>query len=219
MKVCTDACVFGAFVAEQLHGDYPADMLDVGCGTGLLSLMVAQKTDAAINAIEINEDAANQATANVEASPWKERVKVFKIALQKMSKQRQYDVIISNPPFFEQDLKSSEQQKNDAKHDTSLTLAELVSGIDVHLKPGGSAFVLLPYHRSKFFETIANQRSLFINKKLILRQTPGHQPFRSIVVLSKKEAETTVREMCIHDKDRQYTDAFKILLRDYYLYL
>ena len=117
MKVCTDACLFAAWVAAYLQKNKinPGSILDIGTGTGLLSLMLAQKTLALIDAVEINIDAALQAKENFNASPWKQRLNVFETGILQYNTQMKYDLIISNPPFFNNDLLSPDKNKNTAK--------------------------------------------------------------------------------------------------------
>ncbi|MEO8711563.1 MAG: methyltransferase, partial [Parafilimonas sp.] len=154
MKVCTDACLFGAWAAHnpQLEA---SNILDIGTGTGLLSLIYAQKNmHASIDAIEIDEAAVQQARENFEASIWKERLHVYNTSIQQFatSSNKKYDVIICNPPFYENDLKSENKQRNLALHSDALTLEELISDVDLLLGDDGSFFVLLPFHRTKYFE-------------------------------------------------------------------
>ena len=117
MKVCTDACIFGAWVAEQIcKRQLVADtMLDIGAGTGLLSIMLAQKTNAKIDAIEIDEPAFQQAKLNFEQSPWHNRLMIFHSDAIQYFPGKTYDCIVSNPPFFEGDLESIHKNKNKRK--------------------------------------------------------------------------------------------------------
>lgn len=220
MKVCTDACILGAWAAGKavLH---PVDhILDIGCGTGLLSLLLAQKTNALIDAVEINKDAAEQAANNVEHSPWAQRINIVQGAIQEFDSKIKYDLIISNPPFYEDDLRSGDENKNAAKHDSSLKLEELLEAISKNLHETGRAIVLLPFHRAAYFELEANKRSLFVQEKLFIKQSPKHDYFRAVILLSYKQiVEPVAEELVIHDDQRNYTDSFKILLKDYYLNL
>jgi len=218
MKVCTDACILGALVAKETESFSPEKILDIGCGTGLLSLMIAQKSGGIIHAVEINEDAAVQAKENVAASPWANRIRIIHADILDIKSADKYGLIISNPPFFEDDLKSEDKNKNDAKHDTTLKLESLLASIKMHITADGIAAVLLPFHRTEWFEERAAADFLFVQKKVLIRQTPQHDYFRSVIFLSAvPRDETKIESLVIHDNNRQYTEAFKMLLKDYYL--
>ena len=221
MKVCTDACLLGAIVASKISdANIPVqNILDIGTGTGLLSLMLAQKSQAKIDAVEINEEAAAQAEENFRLSPWAKKIQLYTINIQQFIPAKKYELIISNPPFFEDDLRSDNAGKNDAKHDTSLTLQELIFFIKNNLSEEGNAFLLLPYHRTAFLKTLAEKEGLFINEIISARQSPTHSFFRSVIRLSKQQTDLIQFELSIHDGQRQYTPAFTQLLKDYYLKL
>ena len=217
MKVCTDACILGAWTALKGQSFSIKNILDIGCGTGLLSLMLVQKIDATIDAIEINNAAAEQAAENIAASPWPDRINIVQSSIQDLKTITKYDLIICNPPFYEDDLRSDNENKNAAKHDTTLKLEELLALIKENLSEDGKAAVLMPFHRTAYFETTAKEKSLFTEEKLLIKQTPAHDHFRSIVFLSLKfNDEPIVNELIIHDGQRNYTEEFKDLLNDYY---
>lgn len=218
MKVCTDACLLGAWAADQVKDTGVKDVLDIGTGTGLLSLMLAQKNNATIDAIEINEDAANQAAENIASSAWAKNIDVFHICLEAFTPAKKYDLIICNPPFFEDSLRSDDAHKNAAKHDTTLRLEVIVSFVKKYLNPGGNFILLIPFVRTNQLLKIAKDHGLFIRKKLLVMQTPRHDYFRSIIMLSETEMNPpSINELTIHDAERQYTDGFVALLKDYYL--
>lgn len=220
MKVCTDACLFGASAALDLSPDIHS-ILDIGSGTGLLSLMLAQKSTALIESVEIDEDAAAQSFENFKASPWHDRLKVNRTGISQFEPGKYFDFIISNPPFFEGDLKASGEAANRARHDTSLTLKELLSQINRLLnKEYGTAAVLMPAHREASCCQIASEENLFVEKIIRVRQTPSHEPFRSMIWLGRKKTDDIKKnEITIKDPDGQYTPEFSGLLQDYYLYL
>jgi len=221
MKVCTDACLFGAWVAEKIRSDIDIKepLLDIGTGTGLLSLMLAQNTEGHIDAIELDGAAATQASENFEASPWKERIKVYNGRIQDFAPGKKYGLIISNPPFFESDLRSPDKARNAAMHDTTLTLEELIAQIDLHILEDGSAAVLIPFHRTEYLESLLNRHGFFTFQKAIVKQTPTHAHFRTMLIFSKKEREKKEEEITIHNEERVYTERFTELLKDYYLKL
>lgn len=225
MKICTDACLFGAWVANcsPLTVNRSAltahRMLDIGTGTGLLSLMLAQELpDAIIDAVEIDEAAAQQARENFDASFWKERLNLHHTSIRQFAESvnKKYDLIISNPPFYENDLKSNNAQRNLALHSAELKLEELINVVDKLLSNDGSFFVLLPYHRTKNFEVLVESR-LFIKEKVLIKQTPKHDYFRSMLWLTRKTTSSDQSEIIIMDNENEYSDQFKKLLKGYYL--
>jgi len=229
MKVCTDACLFGAWTASKIEsGKWKVqNILDIGTGTGLLSLMLAQKTNGQIDAVEIyamylnqyDEDAALQAEENFTSSPSKERITLYKTPVQHFDPTSAYDVIISNPPFFIQSLRSEAPQKNLAKHTESLSYDELLINVLKHLKPEGKFFLLLPFDEFKRFETIATQQ-LYLLEKADVKQTTKHGFFRTMGVFTKHPSKEFIREtISIKDEHNNYTEQFIELLKDYYLYL
>ena len=220
MKVCTDACILGAWTAQIFQSHSINNILDIGCGTGLLSLMLAQKMNGLIDAIEINSDAAGQAIENINASSWANRISVIHSSLQDFETNKKYGLIICNPPFYEDDLRSGDEYKNEAKHDTTLKLEDLLVSIRENLSEDGFSVVLLPFHRTAYFEETAKKQSLFVREKLLIRQTPRHEHFRSVILLSAKNVQKPViNKLIIHDDQRNYTAEFNMLLKDYYLKL
>lgn len=219
MKVCTDACLFGAWAADYLQNKNSSNILDIGAGTGLLSLLLAQKTTAHIDAAEIDGNAFLQAKENFESSNWKERLQVFNTDICDFNPAKKYDFIISNPPFFENDLKSLQQNKNAAKHDTALNLVTLAEIAKKLLSPAGHFAVLLPYHRTNYFINEAKKQGLYCNKTVLVKQTAGHTYFRSMLLFSSLETAAGEKEITIKDTTGNYTEAFSSLLKDYYLYL
>jgi tRNA1Val (adenine37-N6)-methyltransferase len=222
MKVTTDACLFGAWCAYEIQNVKfkKGNFLDIGTGTGLLSLMVAQKSNAIIDAVEIDTDAAEQAAENIGSSPWKENINVIKQDIVSFNPQKKYDCIISNPPFYENELASQKQEKNLAHHSSHLSLSQLLNTIKNLLNDDGAFFLLLPYKRIIEIEKLLNQHKLFIRKKLIVQQSTLHQPFRVMLMGIKEDlGQASVSTISIWNENRQYTQQFISLLKDYYLFL
>src|ERR1700750_3284597 len=178
MKVCTDSCILGAWTAKRLNS--AKRILDIGSGTGLLSLMLAQKSASLIDSIELDPGSGAQAKENISASPWSASIRLLEGNVLHYPLPPDYDFIISNPPFFESDLRSPAETKNKAKHNETLTLDELIVVFRKHLNAEGAASILLPWRRTDYFEKMAVENGFFLLKKLIVRQTPAHPPFRSI---------------------------------------
>jgi tRNA1Val (adenine37-N6)-methyltransferase len=218
MKVCTDACLFGALVAE-LNLE-KKQVLDTGTGTGLLSLMLAQKSNSIqIDAVEIEAAAAEQALENITASPWSANINVHHADILQFKPGKNYNLIISNPPFFEDDLHSPDATKNKAKHSTTLKLDELLHFVDENLDSKGTFAVLLPYARVQAFTDAASETGLLLNRQVLVKQTMKHKFFRGILFFGRKEKEAQYEELIIKELDHSYTAAFTNLLKDYYLFL
>jgi tRNA1Val (adenine37-N6)-methyltransferase len=218
MKVCTDACVLGAWFAEKISS--PSKVLDLGSGTGLLMLMMAQKNSGEIHGIELDQNAYAQGEENIKQTKWNERLTLFSGDARTFSFPVKYDFIITNPPFYEGDLIAATGPENLARHSQELTLAALLDIIESNLTPAGSFGILLPYRRMDYFEKLAASRQFYLLDPLQVRQTPGHEPFRAILHFSRmqgKEAPSTT--LIIKDQAGQYTEDFVQLLKDYYLYL
>ncbi len=229
MKVTTDGCLFGAWITEQVRsmksdvrGGPDDQLLDIGTGTGLLSLMVAQKTTALIDAIEIDNDAFEQAKENAANSPWSERINVIHANVKEFPFSKQYDVIFSNPPFYENELKSGNSKKNRAHHDESLLLDELLCIIKNNLQPGGRFFLVLPYKRNEEIDTAVKNNNLRVCHKVLVRQSVNHNYFR-IMIRGEHQQEKSDRyittQLAIKNEKQEYTPEFIGLLKDYHLYL
>lgn len=218
MKVCTDACLFGACLAAKVDAER---VLDIGAGTGLLSLMYAQKHPGAyMDAIEIEENAFAQAKENAANTPWNECIRIYHCGLQQyVPTAIQYDLILSNPPFFDNDLKSNDHARNTAMHSTRLSLTEIFSFAKKYLEEHGKLALLLPFHRTQEAENTATESGFFLLEKLLVRQTTQHSFFRSILVFAKEEQPIQTKEITIKNVENQYDTAFADMLKDYYLFL
>lgn len=223
MKVTTDACLFGAWAAEQLKQEkfLSGQCLDIGTGTGLLSLMLAQAIPLQVDAIEKDPEAAVQAAANVEAGPWSSRIRVIQADVTRFSFAKKYDVIISNPPFYERELKSGDPKKNQAHHDAGLTWASLLPLLRTLLAPGGRFFLLAPFKRYPEIVQQIRAHELHIRRACMIRQTPQHAYFRVFITGSNEPPQSPAvqDEISITGTDQPYSDPFIRLLKDYYLHL
>lgn len=219
LKVCTDACLFGAWTARLLPEGFEGAILDVGTGTGLLSLMLAQVAAGPIDAVEIEEAAQRQAAANFAGSPWSERLRVHAGDFLQYQPDKKYQFIISNPPFFEGSLQSADAGKNAAKHDSTLTLAPLVSNAAGMLDTDGWLAILLPSEREATAIHIAHENDLQLLRRAAVRPATGKPIFRTMLLFGKGQELAVQEEITIHDSGRQYTREFSNLLKPYYLYL
>ena len=217
MKVCTDACIQGAYTAPYALS--AQRILDIGAGTGLLSLMLAQELPLAnITAVELDAAAAEQAAANIAASPWGERMRVLTADARELPAAL-YDFIITNPPFYEGDLKSSDKLRNQAMHATTLDYTSLLKVMADHLTVDGAFSVLLPFRFFADFVDLAAGVGFYAKQVLHVRQSVQHDYFRSVGIFSRHSVVTNVEDMAIRDAANVYTPAFEELLKPYYLYL
>lgn len=216
MKVCTDSCVLGAYP----HVAGAKRILDIGAGTGLLSLMIAQRApNAQIEAVEIDAAAAEQAQENITTSPWAERIKLLPVSLQEFAATQPppFDVIVSNPPFFQASLKSDNEAKNKAKHTETLSFSEIIAFSQQFLSPEGQLHLLLPPYEAKIFEREAHNAGFYTTHILWLEASPKGKLLRGIHTYSRAFASTTENRLAVREKDLAYTSAFRELLKDYYL--
>lgn len=224
MKVCTDACLFGALVANRLsqkvHVQDAVHCLDIGTGTGVLALMLAQKNpQVQIDLVEIDADAAKQATENITSSPWFNRLHIYNADILEFLPDKTYDYILTNPPFFEADLKSPDKVKNKAKHDTSLSLKQVLLKAENFLSAQGTLAVLLAYRQVNGFIEEAAKLGLYPNRQILVKQTGKHPYFRGILFFSRQLTISENIELIIKDAEGHYTKDFTEALADYYLFL
>jgi tRNA1Val (adenine37-N6)-methyltransferase len=218
MRVTTDACLFGAWVAERFPSS--GNVLDIGAGTGLLMLMLAQKMPGKIDGIEIAENALIDAINNIDACPWKERLSLMHGDIRTYHFEYKYQLIISNPPFFQGDLKRFSEDHNMAMHGTALSLRDLANAIARLLDANGMVVVLLPPHRSDEIKQMMHEHSLFDAGELAVRHSRNHPILRNIHVFSRQSPEHIISEtLDIRTPDGSYTEEFVSLLKPYYLNL
>ena len=219
MKVCTDACIFGAWIARKFAGTAFDDkrVLDIGTGTGLLPLMLAQKLGAHIDAIEMDHEAYQQAVQNIEGSSFAGTIDVMHGDATTYAFERRFDLVLSNPPFYEHDLASPDTRVNLAMHDSGLTLRKLVEVANAAMTTTGYLAVLLPYHRREYFIALAAGFNLHLHSELAVKHSHLHPYFRSCMIFCRNAS--LVQEELIIRENNVYTDGFKNLLADYYLHL
>lgn len=217
MKVTTVACIQGAWLPQLT----PKNILDIGAGTGLLSLMAAQRYNCTIDSVEIEQDAFTQLKENVAQSLWNSRINCHHEDIKKFAKHtgKRYDLIISNPPFYSKQLKSSNTKINHARHDTSLTNEELVEISDRLLNDSGNISILLPPAESAQLHKLCEQSSLFVASQLLISDSKGKEPKAIVTILSKKSLKTIAKRLIIKNDEGQYSQDFISLLDSYYLYL
>ena len=216
MKVCTDACILGASTTVE----NVKNILDIGTGTGLLALMLAQKSDAKIDAVEIDESAYNQALGNVSESKFREKIRIYHQDIRAYSaSEKQYDLIISNPPFYQKSLQSPDNQANKALHAVELSLEELISSVARLLKSDGRFVVLLPPYEVEKLIDLARKKALYLSKKILIQHDESKPVFRIIATfINTQTTDYQEDSLLIHEKNsKSYSEKFTNLLKDYYV--
>ncbi len=217
MKVGTDGVLLGAWV----NVDNSKRILDIGTGTGLIALMAAQRNEtAAITGIEIDEAAYLQATENVAISPWKNRLTIKHTSIQDFSNnnETQFDLIVSNPPFFINSTKSNNQLKNQARHTDTLSFEDLVKVVNKLLLPEGKFSVILPYEEGKIFINLAKEKGLFCTKKINVKGRDFKPVERLLLQFEKIEKALVEYNFVIQKsaKRHDYTDDYIALTKNFY---
>ncbi|MDR3141693.1 MAG: methyltransferase [Tannerellaceae bacterium] len=216
MKVGTDGVLLGAWVsAGSCH-----TILDVGTGTGLIALMLAQRSPAKIDAIDIDEAAAGQAAGNIASSAFANRIQVFHTSFEEyVTKARHtYDLIVSNPPYFANSLKSPDTQKNLARHTDTLSLSSLLSGSKPLLAPDGRIALVLPCQREKELMETALENKLNVVRKTVVIPLPDASPKRLLLELSANLSAPCLSDTLVIEESRhQYAAGYIQLTKDFYL--
>lgn len=219
MKVTTDGCLFGGIVASNIQKSEPSTILDIGTGTGLLGLMLAQATiKSQIHGVEINPDAAEETKRNYSSSPWNNRLVSMPIDVRDHNPKTSYNLIICNPPFFDQSVKGQNSNKNQAIHSDHLSMVDLAKIIEGHLSEDGMFWVMYPEIEMKRFIEIMESNGFSRSKEIQIRDMVGSQILRTICEFNRSESEPEQKEIIIKNEG-DYTKDFKQLLREYYLYL
>ena len=223
MKVCTDACLFGAWSAADTQIQNAKYILDIGSGTGLLSLMLAQLSNAHITAIEIEDGAFAQTKTNFDLSPWKDRLNAIHSSVQDYAtknKENLFDCIITNPPFYEGDLNSPDNAKNLAAHSTALPWDALAEAAASLLQENGAWYVLVPTLKAYTIQKFASTYGLQLSQECLMYNDAKHLPIRAMLKFVKqKESSIQRHKIVIKNADQSYTTEFIKYLKDYYLHL
>jgi tRNA1Val (adenine37-N6)-methyltransferase len=216
MKVGTDSILLGSWV----NIDSEESILDIGSGTGILALMLAQRSDAQIiDAVEIDENAYEEAVENFENSPWSDRLFCYHASIQEFAKEldEKYDLIIANPPYFNPyDIKSV-TKKSIARQTHLLNHLSLLKSTQQLLSPTGMAAFVIPFEMEDFFIDLAKNLKLFIQR---ITRTKDHinAPYkRSLLEFRFKEKNVISDEIILKNTDTTYTEEFVRLTKDFYL--
>ena len=218
MKVGIDGVLLGAW-ADVDNADA---ILDIGTGTGLIALMLAQRSSARIDAIDIDADAVIQANENIQKSPWLSRIEAYEVELQKyvLKTENRYDLIVSNPPYFVNSTKAPVENRNTARHTDTLTHKELLDNALILLKPTGRICVVLPVNEGLLSVEYAASIGLYCTKQVAVFPKPGAVAKRLLLEFSPQFAACVNSEIVIEsDVRHQYSPEFTALAKDYYLKL
>jgi len=217
MKVGTDAVLLGAWVVP--NGS--ANILDIGTGTGIIALMLAQKSNAAIVAIDIDKDSTEQAKLNVAESSFASQIKVQHISFQELSSvsTQKFDLIVSNPPFFVDSLKSTNGGRTMARHNDLLSFEDLLRGVKKLLSEKGKFCLILPKNEALLFRDLAKSKGLYLSKLMRIRTRPEKDSEkRHLMQFEFKETEFSESTLVLEaDSHRNYTEEYKKFTQDYYL--
>lgn len=227
MKVGTDGVLLGAWCPMDNN---PFSVLDIGAGTGILSLMLAQRSSAEhpslqgelaqqIDAIEIDENAYEQCVENFEASPWGDRLFCFHAGLDEFMEEPedQYDIIISNPPFYTEDYKTESEQRDLARFADALPFEDLIEAADLLLSENGIFAVIIPFKEEEKFIALANHFELYPFKITRVKGTPTTEIKRSLIAFSRVKKDISNNELIIETARHQYTEEYINLTKDFYL--
>ena len=217
MKVGTDGVLLGAWAPLTPHH---YSVLDIGAGTGLVALMVAQRSaawGAEVVAVEIEEGSVADARANCAASPWADRLTVVEGAVQDYFPDHKFDHIVSNPPYFVNSLTSPDGGRTTARHTVTLTFDELARNAERLLSVEGVLSVVLPYEAAGDMTLAAVRCGLFLQRRMDVRSKSGGKMLRSLLCYGREAAATLREELTIHAVGGDYTEEYRSLTRDFYL--
>jgi tRNA1Val (adenine37-N6)-methyltransferase len=224
MKIGTDGVLLGAW-ASLAH--QPFSILDIGTGTGVIALMLAQRSNAElIDALEIDEDAYEQAVDNFENSHWGDRLFCYHAAFDEfveemqeegMEEEEKYDLLISNPPFYSADYSSGDAKRDQARFAEALPFEELLEGVSLLLSKRGVFSVIIPYAEEDKFRYLAADYGLFPQRITRVKGTPESELKRSLLELSFLEGKPEVDELVIETARHQYTPEYIELVKEFYL--
>ena len=218
MKVGVDGVTLGAWADVSSA----KKVLDVGCGSGLISLMVAQRCNAQIIAIDIDSQSIIQAAENVDNSPWKDRIKTQPISLQEYARvtSDRFDVIISNPPYFINSLKNPSQSRTTARHTDTLSHEDLLKCSRKLLHPDGKLCLILPEEEGNASIETGKEIGLFCSKKVRIFPNVSKPTKRLLFEFLLTETECEENNLTIETDNRnQYTSEYTDLVKDFYLKL
>ena len=220
MKIGTDAVLLGAWATLE---KYPDTILDVGSGTGVIALMLAQRSNAmTIDAVEIDENAYEQTVENFEKSDWGDRLFCYNASFQEFATEMQeeeetYELIVSNPPFYTDEFETTDEARNTARFTSALSFEDLLKGVTAILHPDGVFTTIIPFKEEENFIRLAKENNLFLNKVCHVKGNPTSEIKRSLLSFSFEKEEIQKEQLTIEIERHQYTDEYITLTKDFYL--
>ena len=217
MKIGIDSVLLGSWVKPESANTF----LDIGCGCGILSIMMAQRMQKSIvTGIEIDAEAAAQAKQNVILSPWSNRIEIIHNSFQQFapSINRQYDLIISNPPFFHNSLKSISQTRNMARHSDSLPVDKIFENLHFITHEMSKINFIIPFDLFDNWIKKAHDYKFYPQRVCWVKSLPSHPPHRVMVCFGKNKKDCDYSELCIYNAHKQYSEDYKLLTGDFYLH-
>ena len=218
MKIGTDGVLLGAWTSITTN---PISILDIGTGTGIIALMLAQRTHAEqIDALEIDEEAYEQAVENFENSPWSDRLFCFHAGLDEFIEEPEdeYDLIVSNPPFYSEDYKTDNKQRDLARFQDAMPFEDLIEAAAMFLSDDGIFSTIIPFKEEEQFIALAVEAELYPVKITRVKGTPTSEIKRSLLAFSRNEiSHFPVDELTIEISRHNYTPEYIALTQDFYL--
>ena len=220
MKIGTDGVLLGAWTSIT---DFPDSILDIGSGTGVIALMLAQRTDAmTVDAVELNENAYEQTVENFEKSDWGDRLFCYNASFQEFAEElaeeeESYDLIVSNPPFYTDEFETKDNARNEARFTSSLSFEELLKGVSNLLAENGVFATIIPFKEEENFVALASSLGLHLNRVCRVKGNSNAEVKRSLLEFSNGKKDLVSEELTIEKERHQYTDAYINLTKDFYL--
>jgi len=216
MKINTDGVLLGALT----EANDPGNILEIGTGTGVIALMLAQRFPSSIvDAVEIDEAAAQTAGRNFQDSPFADRLNIFPLPIQGFFNEypdRKYDLIVSNPPFHLNSLESPKAGKSLAKHTDGDFFEDLIMGVAKHLTENGTCWLILPFQAAELVNDIAGRSGLYLQKKITVHSFEVSEPHRKIIVFGKKREEIMEDKFVVYNEPKVYSEMYISSLKDFF---
>lgn len=216
MKVGTDAVLLGAW----LQFDNAARILDVGTGTGIIALMLAQRNASDIMGIDIDKASVAEAQHNILQSPWKDKIKILLGDFcneSLINTLGTFDILVTNPPYFIHSMKSPFENRNIARHSESLPFETLIHNATKILKPDGKLALILPITEAIIFTKLAENHQFYTEIICDVLPYPNASANRKILLFQQKKTTPIHQTICIRNEDRSYSEEYKTLTNDFYL--